>query len=45
MIRQRVNDHSRIAATALVEDLILVTDSMRDFGATGASFIDPWDAD
>lgn len=34
-----------IAATAIVHDLILVTRNVRGFEDTGASVIDPWDAD
>ncbi|WP_018391640.1 type II toxin-antitoxin system VapC family toxin [Ancylobacter sp. FA202] len=35
----------RIAATAIVHDLILVTRNVKDFDDTGASFVNPWDAD
>jgi len=44
-IRPRGDIDGLIAATAIVHDLILVTRNVRDFEDTGASFIDPWDAD
>lgn len=44
-IRPRGDIDGLIAATAIVHDLILVTRNVRDFEDTGASVIDPWDAD
>ena len=44
-IRPRGDIDGLIAATAIVHDLILVTGNVRDFEDTGASFINPWDAD
>lgn len=44
-IRPRGDIDGLIAATAIVHDLILVTRNVRDFDDTGASFINPWDAD
>ena len=44
-IRPRGDIDGLIAATAIVHDLILVTRNVKDFDDTGASFVDPWDAD
>lgn len=44
-LRPRGDIDGLIAATAIVHDLILVTRNVRDFEDTGASSIDPWDAD
>lgn len=44
-LRPRGDIDGLIAATAIVHDLILVTRNGRDFEDTGASVIDPWDAD
>jgi len=44
-IRPRGDIDGLIAATAIVHDLILVTRNVKDFEDTGASFVDPWDAD
>lgn len=44
-IRPRGDIDGLIAATAIVHDLILVTRNGRDFEDTGASVIDPWEAD
>ena len=44
-IRPRGDIDGLIAATAIVHDLILVTRNVRDFEDTGASVIDPWEAD
>ncbi|WP_018391526.1 type II toxin-antitoxin system VapC family toxin [Ancylobacter sp. FA202] len=44
-IRPRGDIDGLIAATAIVHDLILVTRNVKDVEDTGASFINPWDAD
>ena len=41
-IRPRGDIDGLIAATALVNDLILVTRNVRDFEDTGVSLINPW---